>query len=197
MAACLNNLAVLLKITGRYGEAEELHARCIAIKERAMGPTHPQVPQVPSTPHACLPLQRPAGIAFVTVNRACCSESGIETAGIDAQVALSLANLAALLQVQGKYAQAEELLHRALMIREDALGPDHPLVRLLTRDRFRAVQDCLRGLGDCEPEVSKSKMAEQGIQTKELMRIIGIATLDMAHSFNIDYLLVVDLMDAH
>lgn len=44
VAACLNNLAVLLKSKGMYGEAEELYMRCIAIKERSMGPTHPQVP---------------------------------------------------------------------------------------------------------------------------------------------------------
>ncbi len=52
------------------------------------------------------------------------------------QVALSLANLAALMQAQGKYAQAEEHLRRALSIREDAFGPDHPWVRL----RFEAWQ---------------------------------------------------------
>ncbi len=46
-----------------------------------------------------------------------------------AQVALSLANMAALLQAQGKMAAAEEHMRRALSIREDALGPDHPLVR--------------------------------------------------------------------
>jgi hypothetical protein len=46
------------------------------------------------------------------------------------QVALSLANLAALMQAQGRMSTAEELLRRALSIREDALGPDHPMVRL-------------------------------------------------------------------
>lgn len=46
------------------------------------------------------------------------------------QVALSLANLAALMQAQGRTSTAEELLRRALSIREDALGPDHPMVRL-------------------------------------------------------------------
>lgn len=46
------------------------------------------------------------------------------------QVALSLANLAALMQALGRTSTAEELLRRALSIREDALGPDHPMVRL-------------------------------------------------------------------
>ena len=47
------------------------------------------------------------------------------------QVALSVANLAALMQAQGKTSTAEELVRRALSIREDALGPDHPLVMIL------------------------------------------------------------------
>ena len=42
VAACANNLAVLLRALERHGEAEALYVRSIAIKERAMGPTHPQ-----------------------------------------------------------------------------------------------------------------------------------------------------------
>ena len=42
VAACLNNLAVLLKGMGRYDEAQAMYERCIAIKQQAMGPTHPQ-----------------------------------------------------------------------------------------------------------------------------------------------------------
>lgn len=45
VAACANNLAVLLRGQGRHGEAEALYVRSIAIKERAMGPTHPQACQ--------------------------------------------------------------------------------------------------------------------------------------------------------
>jgi tetratricopeptide (TPR) repeat protein len=41
-------------------------------------------------------------------------------------VATSLSNLAGLYQAQGRYADAEPLLKRALAIQEKALGPDHP-----------------------------------------------------------------------
>jgi hypothetical protein len=44
-------------------------------------------------------------------------------------VALSLGNLAALMRADGRHGAAEELLRRALGIHEEALGPDHPLVR--------------------------------------------------------------------
>ncbi len=43
-------------------------------------------------------------------------------------MAASLNNLAELYRAQGKYAEAEPLNQRALVIREKALGPDHPHV---------------------------------------------------------------------
>lgn len=43
VAASLNNIAVLLKTSGQFEEAEEMYNRSIAIKEKALGPNHPQV----------------------------------------------------------------------------------------------------------------------------------------------------------
>ena len=43
VAGSLNNLAVLLKGMGRYEEAQALYAKSIRIKEKALGPAHPQV----------------------------------------------------------------------------------------------------------------------------------------------------------
>ena len=43
VAASLNNIAVLLKTSGQFEEAEEMYTRSIAIKEKALGPNHPQV----------------------------------------------------------------------------------------------------------------------------------------------------------
>ena len=45
-------------------------------------------------------------------------------------MAASLNNLAALYQVQGRYAEAEPLFKRSLAIKEKAFGPDHPDVAL-------------------------------------------------------------------
>ena len=47
VAASLNNIAVLLKTSGQFEEAEEMYNRSIAIKENALGPNHPQVPLQP------------------------------------------------------------------------------------------------------------------------------------------------------
>ncbi len=46
----------------------------------------------------------------------------------DTRLATSLNNLAVLYRAQGKYAEAESLLKRALAILEKALGPEHPRV---------------------------------------------------------------------
>ena len=41
IANSLNNLAVLLKTKGDYAGAEPLYRRALAIRERALGPDHP------------------------------------------------------------------------------------------------------------------------------------------------------------
>ena len=43
MAASLNNLAGLYRALGNYAEAEPLYKRAMAIREKALGPDHPDV----------------------------------------------------------------------------------------------------------------------------------------------------------
>ncbi len=43
MAASLNNLAALYQKQGHYAEAEPLYQRSLAIREKALGPEHPDV----------------------------------------------------------------------------------------------------------------------------------------------------------
>ncbi len=45
MATSLNNLAGLYDNQGRYAEAEPLYQRSLAIREKALGPEHPDVAQ--------------------------------------------------------------------------------------------------------------------------------------------------------
>jgi Flp pilus assembly protein TadD len=39
----LNNLGWLLLLQGKYDEAEPLHRRALAIREKVLGPEHPEV----------------------------------------------------------------------------------------------------------------------------------------------------------
>jgi len=41
MATSLNNLAVLYHAQGRYADAEPLYQRALALRERVLGPDHP------------------------------------------------------------------------------------------------------------------------------------------------------------
>ncbi len=43
MATSLNNLAELYRTQGQYAQAEPLHKRSLAIREKALGPDHPSV----------------------------------------------------------------------------------------------------------------------------------------------------------
>ncbi len=43
MATSLNSLALLYKTQGQYGQAEPLCKRSLAIREKALGPDHPNV----------------------------------------------------------------------------------------------------------------------------------------------------------
>ena len=45
LAATLNNLASLYKEEARYADTEPLYKRALAIREKALGPDHPDVAQ--------------------------------------------------------------------------------------------------------------------------------------------------------
>ena len=47
LATSLNNLAELYRAQGRNAEAEPLHKRSLAIREKALGPNHPNVANQP------------------------------------------------------------------------------------------------------------------------------------------------------
>jgi tetratricopeptide (TPR) repeat protein len=45
VATNLNNLAELYRVQGKYAEVELLYQRALAIREKALGPEHPNVAQ--------------------------------------------------------------------------------------------------------------------------------------------------------
>ena len=55
-------------------------------------------------------------------------------------MATTLNNLAALLIAQGKYAEPEPLLRRALEIDKAALGPEHPYVAIVAENLARSLR---------------------------------------------------------
>jgi CHAT domain-containing protein len=118
-----------LYLAGRYAEAIPLAQRVLELREKALGPAHPDVAlslnnlavlyDSTAQPVKAEPLyQRSLAIR----------EKALGPAHPD--VALSLNNLAVLYEATGQYAKAKPLMQRSLAIREKALGPEHPDVAL-------------------------------------------------------------------
>ena len=121
----LANLAERYKDQGKYAKAEPLYRRLLGIREKALGPDHPDVA-------AC--LNNLAGLYRAQGKYAKAEPLYRRLLGIREKalgpdhpdVAACLNNLAGLYRAQGKYAEAVPLYRRSLGIWEKDLGPDHP-----------------------------------------------------------------------
>ena len=159
----------LLKAEGKYAEAEQELAAAYAL---ALEHEHDDV-----VLHAAQELTFTVG-----VDRARHAEGIVwgrtavplaERGGKDVELATSLSNLGTVLHIQGEYEQTELHHRRALQLREEALGAEHPSVAssltslgnvLLERGEYeqaklhleRALQLREKALGPEHPSVGKS-----------------------------------------
>jgi tetratricopeptide (TPR) repeat protein len=109
----------------RYLEAEPLHQRCLAIREKILGVEHPNV---------ALSLNNLAALYFTQgkyekaepMFKRCLAIREKILGVYHSDLALSLNNLAVLYNTQGKYEAAEPLFKRSLAIYEKARGVEHP-----------------------------------------------------------------------
>jgi CHAT domain-containing protein/tetratricopeptide (TPR) repeat protein len=126
-ASRLNKLVEKLYSEGKFGEAIPAAERALALREKALGPVHPDVADSLNSLASLYQAQgaharaEPLYVRALDIN-----EKALGPMHPD--VANSLNNLAELYHAQGAYPKAEPLLVRALTINEKALGPMHPLV---------------------------------------------------------------------
>jgi CHAT domain-containing protein/tetratricopeptide (TPR) repeat protein len=110
---------------GKFSEAIPLAERVLAIREKALGPDHPDVARSLNNLAALYDLQGRYADAEPLYRRSLAIQD--KALGPNhPDVARSLNNLALLYDNQGRYADAEPLYRRSLAIYEKALGPDHP-----------------------------------------------------------------------
>ena len=110
---------------GAYAAAGPLLERALAIREKALGPEHPDTAMGLNNFAELLQGQGKLAEARPLYERALAiDEKALGPEHPD--TAMGLNNLAAVLQNQGKFPEARPLLERALAIREKALGPEHP-----------------------------------------------------------------------
>jgi len=108
-----------------FAEAQNLSARALAIREKALGPDHPDTALSLNSLGYLLRAQGDLAGARLYFERALAIRE--KARGPDhPDTALSLSNLGYLLKAQGDLAGARPYYERALAIREKALGPDHP-----------------------------------------------------------------------
>ena len=124
VAISLCNLAELYLEQGKYGKAESLYKRALAMYEKALGSNHCYFARVLDNLAVLYKDQGKYAEAEPMHKRAL---SILEkTLGPnDPDVASGLNNLGGLYKEQGKYAEAEPLFKRALAIDEKVLGPNH------------------------------------------------------------------------
>jgi CHAT domain-containing protein/tetratricopeptide (TPR) repeat protein len=124
-AAQLNDVVIRLNGEGKYREAVAPAERALALREKALGPNHPDVAQNLNNLASLYQVQGAYAKAEPLYARVLdIREKSLGPNHLD--VAQSLNSLALLYKLRGAYAKTEPLYARALDIREKALGPHHP-----------------------------------------------------------------------
>jgi tetratricopeptide (TPR) repeat protein len=156
----LNETALALMYVGQYAEAMPLFQQALTIREKGLGPEHPDVAQSLNNLAELYRTQGKYAEAEPLHRRALAiQEQALGPAHPD--VARSLNNLAELYRAQGKYAEAEPLYRRALAIDEQALGSAHPNVATVLKN----YADLLRKTNR-DAEAAKMETRAQAIQAK-------------------------------
>jgi tetratricopeptide (TPR) repeat protein len=125
----LNALGNLQHTLGLYSEAQPHLEQALKIREKNLGPDHPDVATSLNNLALLYDDQGKYAEAEPLYQRA--RKIDEKALGPEhPEVAIHLNNLAELYREQGKYAEAEPLYQRALKIDEKALGPEHPNVAI-------------------------------------------------------------------
>jgi tetratricopeptide (TPR) repeat protein len=126
MSALLNSLANYRQgALAAYADARPLFERALAIREKVLGPEHPDTAASLNNLAYVLRAQGDYSRARPLLERALAIYEKTLGAGHPSR-ALSLNNLAYVLQSQGDYSGARPLFERALAIYEKTLGAEHP-----------------------------------------------------------------------
>jgi tetratricopeptide (TPR) repeat protein len=128
---------------GTYAQARLLLERALTIRDRVLGPEHPQTAASLNNLAFLLQSQGDLAAARPLFERALAVDEG-NFGPNDPDVAIDLNNIAFLLHEQGDFIGARPLHERALAIREKALGLEHPY----TASSLTGLAAVLREQGD-------------------------------------------------
>jgi len=129
LATLYHNLGGLEHARGRCARGEPLARRGLEIRERALGPEHPDVAADAAALAAILDGAGKREEAEALFRRSLTTFERVYGSH-HYEIAVTLNNLAALHQAKGDAEEAERLYRRALTIKEQRLGADHPDVAM-------------------------------------------------------------------
>jgi tetratricopeptide (TPR) repeat protein len=148
-AGLLNSAAAYFYVRAAYAGARPLFERALAIREKALGPEHPDTATSLNNLALLLVTTSRLGEAEPLYRRALAIDE--KSYGPDhPSVATDLNNLADLLHDTNRLSDAEPLFRRALAIDEKSLGPDHPNVAIRLNNLARLLRATNR-LSEAEP----------------------------------------------
>ena len=161
LAKHLNMAGSAYHNAGRYSEAEPLLKRSLEIREKVLGPEHPDVATSLNNLALLYCDQGRYSEAEPLLKRSI--EIKEKVLGPEhPDVATSLNNLALLYCDQGRYPEAEPLYKRSLKIVEKALGPEHPHVATVLKNYADLLQKM-----DREKEAAELAALAESIRNKK------------------------------
>ncbi len=160
---------------GKYREAIPLTKKALAIREKALGPDHPDVATILSN---LAELYRAAGNyteAEPLLQRSL--EIKEKNQGPEhPDLAYSFNSLAMLYKARGNYSQAETIYQRALAIWEKSLGRDHPNVAV-TLDNIASLYYSQERYAEAEPLLQRAlSIFEEALGPEHLNVAINLTT---------------------
>lgn len=128
IAIVVTNLGEVYRRKKDWAKAEELHKQALSDKENELGPEHPTV--VASLNNLALVFRETKRYAEAQplLERAVAIASKGENGGKNADHATALHNLGDLAAAQSKHKEARVFFEKALAMRREVLGAQHPLV---------------------------------------------------------------------
>src|SRR5712691_3830004 len=125
LGTSLNSLAILYFAQTNNAAAEPLYKRALSIRERALGPEHPDVGATLNNLAELYWSQKKYAAAQPLYQRALTIVE--KTVGPESpELGAALNNLADVYRAQQSYAAAKPLYERVLRIKEKTLEPEHP-----------------------------------------------------------------------
>jgi CHAT domain-containing protein len=162
---------------GNYSAAEPLLKRSLAIREKALGPEHPDVA---TSLNNLAELYRGTGnyTAAEPLYQRSLSISEKKLGSEHPDVATSLNNLAFFYIAMGNYTAAEPLYQRSLSILENALGPEHPQVAASLSNSAE-----LNVKHGKDHSALSSMMRAQGIYERMIEQVSGFTSAERTMQF--------------